>query len=139
MDTVSSALFARLRTLDLPLGDHAVFGSGPLIVRGIIEATNDLDVVARGAAWDRACVLGELVLLPDHGVQVASFDGGAITVGTTWAYGEIDVDEVIDTAEVIAGVPFARLEYVVAYKQAAARPKDHEHLRLLERSGVDPN
>ena len=53
----SHHLFGLLRSLDLPMGDFAVFGSGPLIVRGIIEAANDLDVVSRGRAWERALVL----------------------------------------------------------------------------------
>ena len=42
------------------------------------------------------------------------------------------MDHLIDTAEVIDGLPFVRLEHVVAYKRIADRPKDREHLRLLE-------
>lgn len=124
-------LFDRLRSLALPPGDYAVFGSGPLIIRGIIEATNDLDVISRGAAWDRARELGDVVHLTDHDVEVASFDDGAITVGTSWAYGDFDIDELIDTAEIIDGLPFARLAHVVRYKEAADRPKDRAHLRAL--------
>lgn len=131
--------FEALRALDLPAGDYAVFGSGPLLVRGIIDAANDVDVVSRGAAWDRASALGEIITLPQHGVAVASFLDGAITIGTKWAYGDIDVDELIDTAEIIDGLPFARLEYVVEYKRAAGRPKDLEHLRLLERWDSTPD
>ena len=138
MSTRASQLFAALRALELPLGDYAVFGSGPLIVRGLIEAGNDIDVVARGRAWEQACESGEVVVLEEHDVEVASFLDGAITVGTTWAYGTIDIDELIDTAEMIDGLPFARLPYVVTYKRAAARPKDVEHLRLLAASGVHP-
>jgi hypothetical protein len=133
-----TTLFEALRALDLPVGDYAVLGSGPLIVRGIIEAANDVDVVSCGPAWERACALGEMVHLPEHGIDVASFLDGAITVGTSWAYGEVDIDEVIDTAEIIDGLPFARLEYVVEYKRAAGRPKDIEHLRLLNLRGTTP-
>ncbi len=125
-------LFAALRSLQLPAGDYAVFGSGPLIVRGIIEADNDLDVLSRGAAWARATELGELIYLPDHDVEVASFFGGAITIGTKWAIGDFDPDELIDSAEIIEGLPFVRLEYVIRYKTIAGRPKDLAHLRLLE-------
>ena len=124
-------LFDRLRSLALPPDDFAVFGSGPLIVRGIIEAANDLDVISRGAAWRRAVELGNLVYLTDHDVAVVSFDDGAITVGTSWAYGEFDIDRLIDTAEIIDGLPFVRLEHVVAYKEAAGRSKDLAHLRAL--------
>ena len=125
-------LFEYLRSLGLPEGEYAVFGSGPLIVRGIIDATNDLDVVSRGDAWERACELGELVSLAEYDLDVVSFRDGAITIGTSWAYGDVDIDELIDTAEIIDGLPFARLEYVAAYKKIAGRPKDLEHLRLMD-------
>jgi predicted nucleotidyltransferase len=124
-------LFDLLRSLYLAEGDYAVFGSGPLIVRGVIEATNDLDILSRGIAWATAAAAGELVELREHGVTVVSLFDGAITVGTEWAIGDFDVDELIDTAEMIDGIPFVRLEHVVAYKRLAGRPKDLEHLKLL--------
>ena len=123
-------LFGLLRSLELPMGDYAVFGSGSLIVRGIIEATNDLDVVSRGPAWERAASVGELVSLPDGATIVSCFDG-AVTIGRNWAYGDFDIDELIDTAEVIDDLPFVRLEHVVRYKEIATRPKDLAHLELL--------
>jgi len=128
----SSDLFELLRDLELPAGDYAVFGSGPLIVRGIIRAGNDLDVICRGAAWERAQELGPLLYLPEHDVNVATLNEGALTFGTRWAIGKFDVDDLIDTSEIIDGLPFVRLEHVIAYKQIAGRPKDIEHLRLVE-------
>ena len=130
MTSREQSLFDLLRSLELPISDYAVFGSGPLIVRGIIEATNDLDVISRGEAWRRALVLGELVSLPDGDRIVSCFDG-AVTIGRSWAYGDFDIDELIDTAEVIEGMPFVQLEHVVRYKEIAARPKDLAHLHLL--------
>lgn len=121
-----------IRAADLPPGDFAVFGSGPLLVRGIITAVNDVDILARGPAWERARRLGKLVRLPEHGVSVVSLHDGALTIGTVWAIGNIDVDEAIDGADVISGLPWVRLHLVADYKRAAARPKDLEHLRLLE-------
>ena len=47
----AARLLGRLRALELPAEDYAVFGSGPLAVRGLIEHIGDLDVVARGPAW----------------------------------------------------------------------------------------
>jgi len=125
-----SDLFDLLRSLDLPSGDYAVFGSGPLIVRGIIEPANDLDVVSRGAAWEQAAQLGTPV--EERGVTIASLFDGTITIGTEWAIGDFDIDELIETAEMIDGLPFARLEHVVTYKEIAGRPKDVTHLEALE-------
>jgi hypothetical protein len=130
-------LFDLLRSLELPPNDHAVFGSGPLIIRGIIEATNDLDVISRGRAWERALSVGELVSLQDGARIVSCFDG-AVTVGRSWAYGDFEIDELIDTAEVIDGIPFVRLEHVVRYKEIAARPKDLTHLERLAEPQQQP-
>ena len=127
-------LFERLRALDLRTGDYAIFGSGPLLVRGVIDAVNDLDVLCRGEAWNTAQRIGSMIEL-DEGVEVASVESGTITFGTRWAYGDFDIDDLIDTAEVIDGLPFVALEHVVAFKLAADRPKDREHLARLEAMG----
>ncbi|MGI9528745.1 MAG: hypothetical protein ACR2NG_03465 [Acidimicrobiia bacterium] len=124
-------LFAALRAIALKVGDYAVFGSGPLIVRGIIPLANDVDVVSRGLAWSQACALGTMVRLDDHDVEVVSFLDGRITVGRTWAYGAPNIDDLIDSAETIDDLPFVRLEHVVAYKEIAGRPKDLDHLEAL--------
>ncbi len=125
-----SDLFDLLRSLELLVADYAVFGSGPLIIRGVIEPANDLDVISRGAAWARAVEMGTLV--EERGVTIASLFDGAITIGTEWAIGDFDVDALIDTAEMIEELPFVRLEHVVEYKEIARRPKDIAHLQALQ-------
>lgn len=126
-------LFGLLRTMQLPVGDYAIFGSGPLLARGVIAEANDLDVVSRGPAWDRAVAVGEIRRLPEDGAEIVSCFGGLVTIGRSWAFGDVDVDDLIDTAEMIGGLPFVRLEHVAAYKRIARRPKDLAHLTLLER------
>ena len=125
-------LLDELRSLGLPAGDYAVFGSGPLLARGWIADAGDLDVVARGRAWTRAAELGPLVHLAEWHVDVIEI-GSAITIGRTWAIGDVDVDDLIDSAEWIDGLPFARLELVADYKRVAGRPKDRDHLAIIER------
>ena len=127
-------LFGLLRSLDLPLGDYAVFGSGPLIIRGIIEGTNDLDIITRGPTWQHVLATGHVDEFEGGNLRVDFFDN-RITFGCTWKYGEFDLDQLIDTAEIIEDLPFVRLEHVIAYKQAAGRPKDLAHLALLEAAG----
>jgi hypothetical protein len=121
-------IFDELRSLCLPAGGFAVFGSGPLLVRGIIDSVSDLDVLCRGRAWAVAQQLAGAAVM-EHGVPVVSI--GAISFGTTWGLGEFDADSLIDGAEIIDGLPFVGLEHVVAYKQAAGRAKDLEHLGFL--------
>ena len=126
-------LFGLLRSLDLSPQDFAVFGSGPLLVRGVIDRAGDLDVICRGTAGETVQGLGPTI--EQNGVPVVSLFDGLVTFGTRWAIGDFDVDRLIDTAERIGGLPFVRLEHVAAYKRLADRPKDREHLRLLAESG----
>ena len=125
-------LIERLRGLGLPAGDWALHGSGPLLLRGWIEEVGDLDVVCRGPAWDRARQVGEVVVLEPDGVDIVAVDGGAITIGRSWRYGDTPIDTYIDTAEEIDGIPCVLLEHIVAYKRFADRPKDRGHLRIIE-------
>ncbi len=130
-------LFDRLRDLELPDRHYAVFGSGPLLVRGVIEHTADVDVLVRGPAWSVALRHGRLVHLSKFDVDIVDA-GGGLTFGRQWGIGFFDVDKLIDTADVIDGLRFVRLEHVVTYKQIANRPKDRKHLAALAASGLMP-
>ena len=126
------SLFDRVKSLNLPAGDFAIFGSGPLIVRGIIPASNDLDIICRGQAWERVKAIGELEYLSKYDVTVVTMYGGRLTFGTKWAIGEFDIDELIDGAEEIDGLPFVRLQHVKNYKEISKRPKDLRHIEALK-------
>ena len=123
------SFFGKLRALDLPTADYAIFGSGPLAVRGLIEEVHDLDVVARGTAWEQAKGLAEVRIAPE-GDPVVWLEEGSIEVFGGWL--GWDIDMLIDNAEIIEGLPFARLEDVLAFKLSLGRPKDVAHARLIE-------
>lgn len=125
-----TALIDELRDLDLASGDWALFGSGPLFLRGWIERVNDLDVIARGPAFRRAQTLGTPEPFDDGGVLYRI--GDDITVGDYWYYGELDIDVLIDTAELLDDIPCVRIEHIIAYKRIADRPQDREHLAAIE-------
>ena len=130
VDGSAARLLGKLRALKLPAGDYVIFGSGPLAVRGLIEDVRDLDVVARGAAWEKAKGLS-LVHVAQGGDPIVRLEGGAVEIFGGWLGWDIDV--LIDGAEIIDGLPFARLEDVLAFKRFYGRPKDLEHVRLIER------
>lgn len=122
-------LVEELVGLALSPGDWALFGSGPLLMRGWIDEVGDLDIISRGRAWEQARALGRPVVL-DGGDLIYEI-GDGITMGSSWAYGEFSIDALIDTAETIDGVPCVKLEHVVAFKEIADRPKDRTHLILI--------
>ncbi len=125
------SLFDLVKSLNLPEGDFAIFGSGPLIVRGIVPASNDLDIICRGGAWDYIKGLGECEYLTEYNVDIVTLFDGSLTFGDGWGIGAFDTDELIDNAEFIDGLPFVRLEYVAKYKKVSKRPKDLQHLEAL--------
>ena len=75
--------------------------------------------------------VGSSRLLQPDGVEIVNIDGGAITIGTSWRYGDVRVGDLIDTAEDIEGFPCVHLEHIVAYKRIADRPKDRAHLAII--------
>lgn len=104
-------------------------GSAPLLAHGLIDGVRDIDIVARGAAWRRACDLGEvrygrvdrMVTLPG---DIEIFDG--------WL-GE-SADALVARATRLHGLPVVRLDDVLRSKLALARPKDAPHVALLRRA-----
>ena len=117
--------------LDLPEGDWALFGSGPLLLRGWIDDVGDLDVISRGPAWEKASSVGVPEKLKEDGNTIVRI-GEGVTVGHTWPFGPETIDNMIDTAEMVQGLPCVRLEYVEAYMRLFDRPKDRERLEIIE-------
>ncbi|MBF8281038.1 MAG: AraC family transcriptional regulator [Candidatus Magasanikbacteria bacterium] len=125
--------FAALRKYNFPPKDFAVFGSGQLWVRGIRKA-HDLDILARGAAWQKALKLGEKKLMIDSGheyVRLTDGNNGVIEIFNKWVPGEWNENELIDSAEMIDGVPFVPLEKVIIWKRRMNREKDRIDLKLI--------
>ena len=127
-------LFEYLRKLDLPSRDYAIFGSGPLIIRGWLHGTNDIDVICRDAAWQSACESGVVSYDERYDVSLASHCNGRLTFGTSWGIGNFDVDELIETAETIDGLRFVQVEHVITYKQIRCSAKDLLHLEQYRRA-----
>ncbi len=128
--TQPGSLFEKLRALRLPASEYAIFGSGPLVAHGLLGEIRDVDVVARGTAWRRATELGP-TLVGTEGDPVVRLEDGRIEVFGGWM--GWDIVALIDGAQRIDGLPFARLEDVLTWKRTYGRPKDLEHVRLIER------
>ncbi|KXK58530.1 hypothetical protein AWW66_29265 [Micromonospora rosaria] len=117
-----------LRALDLPARDFVVFGSGPLLAHNLRTTLGDLEVVARGAAWERLTAMGRPVPAPSgHGQMVRL----QIEATDRWLPG-FDTDDLIAAAEWHAGIPFAPLAEVRRSKLTTCRPKDRVDLALID-------
>ncbi len=68
----------------------------------------------------------------DYGVEIVTLFDGKVTFGNKWGIGEFDIDELIESADLIDGLPFVQLKYVIEYKSIRKAEKDLHHLRLLQ-------
>ena len=117
-------LIRGLVALGLEPEDFVIFGSAPLYVHGYRSALRDLDIVARGEAWERARETGSPTVGTITGAEAAQFWGEKITVYRDWISPLWDVHDLIRRADVISGLRFAPLADVLAYKLMLRRPKD---------------
>jgi hypothetical protein len=117
--------------LELDRRDFVIFGSAPLLAYGLRHRIHDLDVVARGQAWRSLCDHGVAGVATINGARLSLFWDGLIQVSQGWISADWDADGLIDRAEIMCGLPFARLADVLAYKQVLQRPKDRADIELI--------
>ena len=65
-----------------------------------------------------------------HGSQYLWND--EIELWKDWKPGQWDIQELIDKAEIIDGLPFVKLEYVVEWKRQNGREKDLKDIKTAE-------
>ncbi len=127
--------------LSLDRADFVIFGSAPLLAHGLRRRIHDVDVVARGDTWRRVRECGIPTRGNINGAPIASFWDGRIQFSSGWISDIWSTDTIINNAELIEGLPFARLTDVLAYKQTLCRDKDAPDIdaiiELLHRRGRD--
>ena len=125
-------LFKQLDSLNLPKADYAITGSGPLYAHGLIPALeNDLDIVARNSAWEKA-VKYNTPITGKLGDLIVNLFNGRIQIFNEWSYVNETVNEIINNSELYNGYPFATLDHVLAFKKKLKREKDILHIKLIE-------
>jgi len=118
-------LLEELKRLRLPADKFAIFGSGPMSVRGMRES-NDLDIIVKKDLWDR--LDKRFLIRSDSGGIVL----GSIDVAKDWLPWFDDIDELIDTADIIGGFRYVKLEHVLKWKREMSREKDRKDVKLIE-------
>lgn len=126
----NQGLFQRVRDLNLPIGEYAIFGSGPMGVRGIREM-GDVDIIVTQKLWDN------FIKKPDwEQRQIDNLCGIKneklnIEIWKDWWIGW-NVEQMIKEAETIDGLPFVSLEMMIEWKTLVGREKDLKDLELIK-------
>lgn len=127
-----SNLLSQLKSLNLPLGHYVINSSGVLAAHGIREA-NDLDIVVTPEFFKQLkrtypmntrkgfeiIEIGDLEIL-GPGSQFTS----SPEIAT--------VEEQIQAADIIDGIPYCKLELLRKFKQKMGRDKDLRDIELID-------
>jgi hypothetical protein len=127
MQSKIQRLVQELNDLDLPNKEFAVFGSGPMAIRGLKEP-GDLDVIVKQGLWD--------YLSAKYGVSKEEsypvIHVGGIDFFNDWESPEYDINKLIDEADLINGVRYVKLGTVLAWKKQRNKEKDKKDVTLIE-------
>jgi hypothetical protein len=112
-----------LKDLDLPQDQYAVFGSGPMAIRGM-RPNEDIDIIVSNELWKR--IEGDhrkddrgMVALSEH-----------IETSNSVPYVD-DAEAWIADADVIDGIRYVRLVRMLEWKKKMGREKDMRDIELI--------
>lgn len=120
----------KLKDLNLPKGKFAIFGSGPIGIRGLREI-GDLDVIVTED------IFNDFIKRPDFKLDKKKsgneyLEKDSIEFYKNWHPGDWDINKLIQEAEIIDDLPFVRLEEVLKWKKLKGRDKDIKDIELIE-------
>lgn len=119
-----------LKQLNLPEDKFAVFGSGPMAIRGIREA-DDIDIIVLSELFE-----GLVEKYGEEKIKMGLYNQRSIQLGDIevwegWAPGEWNIEKLIKEADVFYGARFVKLEEVLKWKKLMGRDKDLKDIMML--------
>lgn len=120
-------LLRELRKLSLPKDKFAVFGSGPLAVRGMREI-RDLDVIVASDLWEK---LSEKFAVEDLGTYKRIVFGDIEILSKPVL--NLSAEELIGNSDIIDGIHYVSLKDTLDWKKRMGREKDLEDVKLIEK------
>lgn len=135
LSTEFNSLLRTLDSLSLPdnKGSYAIFGSGPMAIRGLKEA-HDLDVVISPIIWNSLIKKGHKTSIAPSGTQrilIVDSSGNELELMKEWSMG-VNAEEILKSSENIKGHWYGSLELLLKWKKNMNRPKDLEDIRTIE-------
>lgn len=123
-------LFDKVKNLDIPLGEYALFGSAAMGIRRLREC-NDINIIVKKGLFDNLkkdskwrCGVKE-----NTGSEFLEKDG--VEIVCEWEFPDFNVNDLIDESEIIMGLPFVKLQYIVEWKKKKKRKIDLEDIEVI--------
>jgi len=117
-------LLKRLKNLNLPKDQYAIFGSGPLAIRGLKKADN-LEIVVKLKLFD------ELIKSYKQ-TEPGLIEIDGLKIYADWKSEIDDVEKVINQSEEIAGFKFVTLKDLIKWKRKRAYQEDYFDIGLIK-------
>lgn len=121
------AIIREVTALGFPPCTALIHASAALVLHGLIDTARDIDIAASRAGWQHALTLGVPVKATVDELITPAAD---IEIFSGWL-GD-DVTPLLARSVLIAGLSVASYADVLSFKRRLNRPKDQEHIRLLE-------
>lgn len=118
-----------LEKLNLPRDEFAICGSGPLAVREIRDS-HDIDIVVKKKLWKQ---LAKKYPVHQSGDKRNLIQIRDVEMAEDWFPLLENADKLIETADVINGFRFVKLDYVMEWKKIMNREKDQIDIKLIEK------
>ncbi len=126
----------KLKKLNLPVEEYAIFGSGPLAIRGIRDSA-DIDIIVKLKLWKK--LAKKYPQETERLIKINSID-----ICKNWLPWIKNTNELIDDAEIFERIRFVKLKHVLSWKKKYSRKKDKKDVQLIEQykfsaSDSEPN
>lgn len=124
-------IIRKVKALDFPEASFVVFGSAPLAVAGLREA-GDIDFLISESLFEKLKQLGWQEL--DKGGKDKPLVKDTFEAHKNWNFSSYSptLEQLLSTADVVEGVPFASLQEVRKWKTTSGRPKDLVDIELID-------
>lgn len=122
-------LLNQIDKFNLPSNQYAIFGSGPLAIRGLRQA-HDIDILVTPKLLEKLKKQYPVKIVNDDEIVEINDIEAMISYPQT---SPEKVQQMIKDAEEIKGYPFVKLEYLLITKKKLDRPKDHRDVKLIKK------
>ena len=126
----------QLRRLHLPVNKFLIFGSATMALLGI-KNNDDLDLWVTEDLFKTMAKDRNLNPIMKHGRLFYTTPDGNIDITNTIPCTKGKVEDYLKRSIIIYGFHFVSVDDLIAWKKCMGRPKDLEHIRMLEKFKKD--
>lgn len=121
--------------MKLPIGEYAIFGSGPMGIRNLREM-HDIDIIITKKIWSGYLSNPEWkikrIYEDNNCYEGLKNDNLDIEMWRDWYVGW-DIEKMIKEAETIDNLPFVKLDYLIKWKKFFGREKDLKDVEIINK------